>query len=118
MQAIQRGGLWKIETVGEHTAYVAQGPAKRDRAMGIEKQAEKKPVKVIEVDLDLDDEEEQPVSGTARAEAVRATVRKEIDENMQTSIQMIQTLAKKTHGEVETGRPVESRKGAARRYSS
>jgi hypothetical protein len=58
MQAIQQGGLWTIETVGEHTAYVAQGPAKRDRAMGEEKQAEKKPVKVIEVDLDSNDEEE------------------------------------------------------------
>jgi hypothetical protein len=54
MQAIQQGSLWKIETVEEHTAYVAQGPAKRDRATW-----EKKPVKVIEIDLDSDDEEEQ-----------------------------------------------------------
>jgi hypothetical protein len=49
----QQGGLWKIETMGEQTAYVAQGPAKRDRATG-EKIAkeEKKPVKVVEIDLD------------------------------------------------------------------
>lgn len=34
MQAIQQGSLWKIETIGEHTAFVAQNPAKRDQAMG------------------------------------------------------------------------------------
>jgi hypothetical protein len=59
MQAMQQGGLWKIKTVGEHTAYMAKGRAKRDRAMGKEKQAaEGKPVKVIEVDLDSDNKEE------------------------------------------------------------
>jgi hypothetical protein len=99
MQAIQQGGLWKIETVGEHTAYVAQGPAKRDRAMGEEKQAEKKPVKVVEIDLDSDDEEEQPVRKTATAEAVGAT-------------------AKEADGEMETMRPGETKKGAERRYPS
>jgi hypothetical protein len=46
--------------VGEHTAFVAQEPAKRDRAMGekqIAKEEKKSEVtKVIEVDLDSDDE--------------------------------------------------------------
>jgi hypothetical protein len=118
MQAIQQGSLWKIETVGEHTAYVAQGPAKRDRAMGEEKQAEKKPVKVIEVNLDSDDEDEQPVRKTATAEAVGATVRGEKDENIQTPIRTIQTPAKEAHEGVETGRPEETEKGAERRYPS
>jgi hypothetical protein len=99
MQAIQQGALWKIKTVGEHTAYVAQGPAKRDRAMGEEKQAEKKPVKVVEIDLDSDDEEEQPVRKIATAEAVGAT-------------------AKESDGNMETGRPGETEKGAERRYPS
>jgi hypothetical protein len=34
MQAIQQGSLWKIETIREHPAFVAQKPAKRDQAMG------------------------------------------------------------------------------------
>jgi hypothetical protein len=118
MQAIQQGGLWKIETVEEHTAYVAQEPAKRDRAMGEEKQAAKKPVKVVEIDLDSDDEEEQPVRRTATAEAVGASVREEKDENMQTPIRVTETPAKETYREVETGRPVDTEKGAERRYPS
>jgi hypothetical protein len=86
--------------------------------MGEEKQAERKPLKVIEVDLDLDDEEEQPVTRTATAEAVGATVQEEKNENMQTPIRVTQTPAKETHGEVETGRPMETEKGAERRYPS
>jgi hypothetical protein len=108
--------------VEEHTAYMAKGPAKRDRAMEKEKQAaEGKPVKVIEVDLDSDDEEEQPVKRTATAKAVGATVQKERDviekdENLQTPIQVKQIPAKETHGGVETGSHGESDKGAERRY--
>jgi hypothetical protein len=59
MQTVQRGSLWEIETAEEKTAFVAVSPVKiMDQAAG-EKQAEKKPVKVVEIDLDLDDEEEQ-----------------------------------------------------------
>jgi hypothetical protein len=89
--------------------------------MGEEKQAEKKLVKVIEVNLDLDDEKEQPVKRTATAEAVGATVQEERDviekdENLQIPIQVKQIPAKENHGEVETGSHGESDKGAERRY--
>jgi hypothetical protein len=118
MQAMKQDGLWKIETVGEHTAFVAQKSAKRDRAVGEKHMAkeENKPVKVIEVDLDSDDEEEQPVRRIATAEAVGATVREEKDENIQTPIRAIQTPAREIYGEVETRRPGKSDKGAKRRY--
>jgi hypothetical protein len=80
-------------------------------------------VKVIEVDLDSDDEEEEPVRKTATAKAVGATAQEERDliekdENMQTRIRLIQTPAKEAHGEVETGRPGDTEKGAERRYPS
>jgi hypothetical protein len=67
MEAMQRGGLWKIATVKKARAYLAvKGPAEMGRWMGetarkpqvmvVKKQEEVKPVKYIEVELDLDDE--------------------------------------------------------------
>jgi hypothetical protein len=97
--------------VGEHTAFVVQEPAKRKQAVGEKQMAkeEKKPMKVIKVDLDSLDKEEQPVRRTATAEAVGATAQEEIDliekdENMQTPNRVIHTPAKEAHGEVETCR--------------
>jgi hypothetical protein len=40
MQAIQQEGMWKIETMGEHTAFVAQDPAKGPENGGESKRGE------------------------------------------------------------------------------
>jgi hypothetical protein len=91
MQTVQRGGQWEIETAGEQTAFVAVLPVKiMDQAVG-EKQAEKKPVKVVEIDLDLDNEEEQmgkrnPRGNTAGAAAGKRERRQWREANGQTDL--------------------------------
>ncbi|GAQ93542.1 hypothetical protein KFL_016350010 [Klebsormidium nitens] len=63
MEAVKRGGLWEIETVGKQPAFLAREPVRKNRVTATAKRpvrAEdvvKKTVKVMEVDLeDLDDE--------------------------------------------------------------
>ena len=63
MEAVKRGGLWEIETVGKQRAFLARGPVKKDRVCATAKRpvrAEsvvKKTVKIVEIDLDESDDE-------------------------------------------------------------
>ncbi|GAQ93462.1 hypothetical protein KFL_015490020 [Klebsormidium nitens] len=72
MEAVQRGGLWEIATVKKARAFLAvKGPVKTERRFGEvapkpevrveKKQAEVRPVKVIEVDPESDDESDDGV---------------------------------------------------------
>ncbi|GAQ93197.1 hypothetical protein KFL_013550020 [Klebsormidium nitens] len=67
MEAVKRGGLWEIETVGKQRAFLARGPVKRNRVCATAKRpvrAEsvvKKTVKVVEIDQDESDDENEGV---------------------------------------------------------
>src|SRR3569623_1234812 len=73
-EAVKRGGLWEIETVGKQRAFLAREPVRKNRVTATAKgpvRAEsvvKKTVKVVEVDLeDLDDE----IEGTGQPDETR-----------------------------------------------
>jgi hypothetical protein len=70
MEAVQRGGLWKIATVKKARAHLTvkgaaemgrrmEEAARKPQVMVVKKQEEVKPVKYIEVELDSDDEGEE-----------------------------------------------------------
>ena len=58
VQAVQRGGLWEIETARKQRAFLARGPVRKSRVTAVAKKpvrAEsvvKNVVKVVEVDLE------------------------------------------------------------------
>ncbi len=85
MEAVQRGGLWEIATVKKARALLAvkTGPvqagrrakgaaAKKPQVTVVEKQMEVKPVRLIEVEINSDDEGETETEKHAAAEDVGA----------------------------------------------
>jgi len=90
MEAVQRGGLWEIATVKKARSFLAVkgGPvqtgrrakeaARKPQVIVVEKQAEVKPVKLIEVDLNSDDEKEMEMEKHGAAEDVGATAAEDV----------------------------------------
>ncbi|GAQ92900.1 hypothetical protein KFL_011910020 [Klebsormidium nitens] len=79
MEAVQRGELWEIATVKKTRAFLAvKWPVKTERRLGKvapkpevrveKKQAEVRPVKVIVVDLESDDESDDGVRESQRVD--------------------------------------------------
>jgi hypothetical protein len=93
MEAVKRGGLWEIETVGKQRAFLARGPVKGNRMCTTAKRpvrAEsvvKKTVKVVKVDLDESDDK------NGNVERERGTF-VEVDKGPRMSSKMIKRRAK------------------------
>src|SRR6478672_5126126 len=90
MEAVQRGGLWEIAAVKKARSFLAVkgGPvqtgrrakeaARKPQVIVVEKQEEVKPVKLIEVDLNSDDEKEMEMEKHGAAEDVGATAAEDV----------------------------------------
>ncbi|GAQ92269.1 hypothetical protein KFL_009610040 [Klebsormidium nitens] len=76
MEALKRGGLWEIETVGKQRSFLARGPVKKDRVCATvakrpvrAESVVKKTVKVVEIDLDELDDEKGELVRAARTDS-------------------------------------------------